>query len=86
MCVSHPAVADSLPPHGLPATRLLCPWNSPGKNTGVGLPFPSPGALPNPGVKPQSLALQTDSLPSESTGRWRDPNLIPGDGGSCGFP
>ena len=22
--------------------RLSCPWNSPGKNTGVGLPFPSP--------------------------------------------
>ena len=23
-------------PHGLSPTRLLCPWNSPGKNTGVG--------------------------------------------------
>ena len=23
-------------PHGLEPTRLLCPWNSPGKNTGVG--------------------------------------------------
>ena len=26
---------NSLGPHGLQPTRLLCPWNSPGKNTGV---------------------------------------------------
>ena len=30
-----------------------------------GLPFPSPGNLPNPGIKPGSPALQADSLPSE---------------------
>ena len=30
-----------------------------------GLPFPSPGDLPNPGIEPRSLALQTDALPSE---------------------
>ena len=29
-------LSDSLRPHGLWPTRLLCPWNSPGKNTGVG--------------------------------------------------
>ena len=34
-----------------------------------GLPFPSPGDLPNPGVKPRSPALQADSLPSESPGK-----------------
>ena len=34
-----------------------------------GLPFPSPGALPNPGIKPKSPALQADSLPSESPGK-----------------
>ena len=28
------------------------------------LPFPSPGDLPNPGIKPRSPALQADSLPS----------------------
>ena len=28
-----------------------------------GLPFPSPGDLPDPGIKPMSLALQVDSLP-----------------------
>ena len=30
-----------------------------------GLPFPSPGDLPNPGIKPRSPALQTDALSSE---------------------
>ena len=30
-----------------------------------GLPFPSPGDLPNPGIKPRSPALQADALPTE---------------------
>ena len=30
-----------------------------------GLPFPSPGDLPNPGIEPRSPALQADALPSE---------------------
>ena len=33
--VSHSVVSNSLRPHGLQPSRLLCPWNSPGKNTGV---------------------------------------------------
>ena len=33
-----------------------------------GLPFPSPGDLPNPGIEPRSPALQADSLPSEPLG------------------
>jgi len=32
----HSVVPDSLRPHGLQPTRLLCPWNFPGKSTGVG--------------------------------------------------
>ena len=32
-----------------------------------GLPFLSPGDLPNPGIKPWSPALQADSLPPEAT-------------------
>ena len=31
----------------------------------TGLPFPSPRALPDPGIKPRSPALQADTLPSE---------------------
>ena len=38
-----------------------------------GLPFPSPGNLPNPGIKPGSPALKADALPSE----------LPGDPGPC---
>ena len=34
-----------------------------------GLPFPSPGDLPNPGIEPGSPALQADALPSESPGK-----------------
>ena len=33
-----------------------------------GLPFPSPGDLPNPGIEPGSPALQADTLPSELPG------------------
>ena len=31
-----------------------------------GLPFPTPGDLPDPEMKPRSPALQADSLPSEA--------------------
>ena len=34
-----------------------------------GLPFPPPGDLPDPGIKPQSPALQVDSLSSEPPGK-----------------
>jgi len=36
MHVSCSVMSDSLQPHGLQPTRLLCPWNSPGRNTGAG--------------------------------------------------
>ena len=35
-CVSHSVVSDSFPPDGLEPARLLCPWDSLGKHTGVG--------------------------------------------------
>ena len=34
-----------------------------------GLPFPSPGALPDPGMEPRSPALQADSLLTEPPGK-----------------
>ena len=34
-----------------------------------GLPFPSPGDLPDPGMERKSPALQADALPSEPPGR-----------------
>ena len=50
-------------------TRLLCPWDTPGKNTGVGCHFLLQGIyLPDPGTEPTSPALQADSLPFELPG------------------
>ena len=52
--VSCSVVSNSLWPHGLQPARLLCPWNFPGKNTGVGCHallqriFPTLGS--NPGL------------------------------------
>ena len=34
-----------------------------------GQPFPSPGDLPDPGIKPGSPAWQADSLPTELSGK-----------------
>ena len=34
-----------------------------------GLPFPSPGDLPDPGIKPGSPVLQAESLPTEPPGK-----------------
>ena len=41
-----------------------------------GLPFPSPGDLPNPGIKPGSPALQTDALPSEPPETTKSPKRL----------
>ena len=46
--------------HGLQPTRLLYPWNSPGKITYRGLPFPTPGDLLEPGIEPVSPAFYYD--------------------------
>ena len=56
---THSVMSSSLLSQG-----LYSPWHSPGQNTGMGN-FPSPGDLPNPGIKPRSPALQVDSLPAE---------------------
>ena len=52
--VSPLVVSDSLRPSGLWLSRLLCPWDSPGKNTGVGshplLQGISPTRESNPGL------------------------------------
>ena len=42
LLLSHFSVSDSVRPHRRQPTRLPRPWDSPGKNTGVGCHFPSP--------------------------------------------
>ena len=65
--VSSSVVSDSVRPH-VP-TRLLCPWDSPGKNTGVGGHSLLQGIFPTQRSNPSSPALQADSLPSEPPGK-----------------
>ena len=47
--VSHSIMSDTLQPHGLYPTRLLCPWDTPGKNTGVDFHSLLQGISPNQG-------------------------------------
>ena len=110
-------MSDSVQPHRWQPSRFPCPWDSPGKSTGVGchcllwwkslswvwffatpwtvalqaplstgfsrqeywsgLPFPSPGDLPDPGIKPKSCTLQADSLTVSHQGSPTCPPLPP---------
>ena len=56
---SRSVVSDSLRPHRRQPTRLPCPWDSPGKNTGVGCHF----------------LLQCMKVKSESQVAWSYPTL-----------
>ena len=49
---SRSAMSHSLWPHRLQPTRLLCPWDFPGKNTGVGSHFLLQGVFPMQGSNP----------------------------------
>ena len=50
-----------------------------------GLPFPSPGDLPNPGIEPGSPTLEADALTSEPPGKpWKTHPILQGLGGSQG--
>ena len=56
------------------AARLLCPWDFPGKNTGVGCHFLFQGIFPTPGWNPHLLQLllwRADALPVCHLGRPR---------------
>ena len=49
---SRSVVSDSLRPHRLPPTRLLCPWDFPGNSTGVDCHFLLQGIFPTQGSNP----------------------------------
>ena len=69
LCISRLVVSDSLRPCGLESTRLLCPWDSPGKNTGVGCHALLQGIIPNQGSNPRLLHWQVNYLPFEQSGK-----------------
>ena len=50
--LSRSVMSDSLRLHGLQPSRLLCPWDSPGKNTGVGCHVLLQGIFPTQESKP----------------------------------
>ena len=66
---SRSVVSDSFRPHGLQPSRLLCPWGFSRQEYWSGVPLPSSGDLPKPGIEPRSPALLADSLPSKPPGK-----------------
>ena len=48
----HSVVSNSLPPHDMEPTRLLHPWDFPGKSTGLGCHFLLQGIFPTQGSNP----------------------------------
>ena len=62
-------ISDSLQPHGLWSTRLLCPWNSSGKNTGVGCYSLLQKIFTTQGLKPHLLHCRQNFLSSEPPGK-----------------
>ena len=56
----------TLQPHGLESTKLLCPWDFPGKNTGVGCHFLLQGLFLTQGSNPR--LLQMSSVPLSHQG------------------
>ena len=60
--------------HSLKPDRLLCPWDYPGKNTGVGCHFLLQGIFPTQGSNPCLLHWQADSLPLS---HLESPNIAP---------
>ena len=60
--VSCSVVPDSLRPHGLQPTSFLCPWDFPGKDTGVGCHFllqgeEAPKHFPKPNLYPKKVIV-----------------------------
>ena len=71
------------------AARLLCRWDSPGKNTGVGCHALLQGIFPNPEIKPTSVMPPAlSSLPPVPPGKPPGPGVDPceGWGGCWGCP
>ena len=61
-------VSNTLWPYGLQPTRLLCPWDFPGKNTGMGCHSLFQGIFPTQGSNPLLPHWHADSLPLSHQG------------------
>ena len=83
VCEAVSVVSDSLPSHGLQPAKLLCPWDSPGKNTGLGC-MPSSRGFSQPGERTCMLHCRqffTSETPGETfwcvdTAFWKADRVI----------
>ena len=69
-CLVATSCLTLLQPHGLQPTRLLCPWDFPGKNTGVDCQFLLQGIFLTQGLNPSLLHWQADSFPLSDWHTW----------------
>ena len=79
VCVcSHSVVSDFLRPSGLQPARLLCPWGSPGKNTGVGCHCLLQGIFPTQGLNLGLLHCRQTLYPLSHQGSHKSylPNYV----------
>ena len=67
-------MSNSLQPYGLLPARLLYPWDFSRQEYWSGLPFPSPGDLPDPGIELASPTLlgKFFTLSHQGTGKFND--------------
>ena len=65
---SHSVVSNSFVTPWIVAHQASLSMEFPRQEYWSGLPFPSPGDLPDPGIKPRPPTLQVNSLPSEPPG------------------
>ena len=68
-CVSRSIMSDSFASSWSVANQAPLSLGFSRQEYWSGLPFPTPGDLPNPGIKARSPALQADSLPAEPQGK-----------------
>ena len=68
---SRSVVSDSLRPPGLQPTRVLSPWDSPGKNTRVGCHFLLQGIFPTQGSNLGLLHCRQMLYPLSHQGSWK---------------
>ena len=77
MCTRSLSHVQLLWPHGRKPTRLLCPWDFPGKNTGVGCQFLLQGIFPTQGSNSSLLNWQAGSLPLSHQGNPSWATVVP---------
>ena len=73
-------MSDALRSYGLQPTRLVCPWNFPGKYNGVSCHFLLQGIFLTQGLNPRLLLLlhgQSDSLLLEAPGKPLQMDQLP---------